>query len=599
MIDLNTGSSSTDTDDEDTYEMARVQLRNAILASDFDKIERILLEIIKTDPSRIVEQIELVDHCLIHGKQQKAEMYFKRIDVSTTFRDEALPAYVYVDLLRLNLMLRNNKTAAAIARLLAPDFTEDARTASLALRAFDRAGDEAGFSGAVDKGLELCKNEPDMLAEILFFLNNRSMSNTVVQQVGELDLATATHADLVFQYGRALAEIDPTGADTIKAVEKAHALGGQPQKSARLLSKLYLSVNRTADALEVLGSFAGEDQPESVQAQYADALLANGVYDQAAEIYRKLLANNPTHGGWRRACISALLLSGDEAGAKALYQDDLKGRNLNGFANFQAALDAIDHNLDSARIPAYRFDWAYEKLTQLGCAPTDRAAWENECKWVNLADHLTLNWLEARVQDADEILPLISGATESRAIIQDHMTDGVGAFIASAHVGGLFAGPFALARSGLDYRWVASTPMVTDIPGSEFLLSTFSKSKMGLARKIFTAVKRGAVVSIAIDGNSGIETSTVPFLGDTIRLSDFIPRAVYQTGANSFFPKVLWRAGRVNIELVRLAMPTEENTLDEFIEIWFADFLEQLTTLFKEAPENLRMTGGFWDEVTL
>jgi len=599
MIDQNNKSASTDIDELDTYEIARVHLHNAIKASNYDTIEQVLLDIIKKDPRHIVEKIELVDHSLIHGQREKAEKYFKRIDVSTEFRDDALPSSVYIDLLRLNLMFRDNQAAAAIARLLAPDFAANARAASLALRAFDRAGDEAGFSGAVDKGLLLCKGESDKLAEILYFLNNRFMSNTVVQQVGEIDLKNATHAEILFQYGRALAEIDPTGAETIMTVEKAHEIGGQSQKSARLLSKLYLSVNRTAEALKVLGDLEGEDQPESVRAQYADALMANGKYSLAAAVYKKLVADNPRHGGWLRASISALLLSGDEAAAKAMYQADLKGRNLQGFSDFNVALAAIDHNLDSARIPVYRFDWAYKKLTRLGCAPEDRAAWEAECKWVNLADHLTLNWLEARVEDADEILPLISGAAESRAKIQDYIGDGVGAFIASAHVGGLFAGPFALAKSGLDYRWVASTPMVTDIPGSEFLLSTFSKSKSTLARKILVAVKRGAVVSIAIDGNSGIETSTVPFLGDTIRLSDFIPRAVYQSGANSFFPKVLWRGGRVNIELVRLVMPTPENTLDEFIEIWFEDFLQQLTNLFKEAPENLRMTGGFWDEVTL
>lgn len=599
MNDQNSGIGSTDMDESGSYQIARVHLHNAIKASDYNAIERVLLDIIAKNPKRIREKIELVDHSFNYGKREKAELYFKRIDVSSEFRDRELAASVYIDLLRLNLLFKNNQAAAAFARFLTPDFEEDARAAILALRAFDRAGDEAEFSGAVDKALLLCKDDSGKLAEILFYLNNRSMSYTVVQQINDMGLESTTHAELLFQYGRALAVIDPTGADTITTVERAHEIGGQPQKTAQLLSKLYLSVNRTRDALEILGELESEDQPESLQAQYADALLANGKYREAAEIYQKLVADNPRHGGWRRACISALLLSGDEAAAKAMYQDDLRGRNLNGFADFNAALDAIDHNLEDARIPAYRFDWAYEKLKQLGSAPEDREAWEAECKWVNLADHLTLNWLEARVQDADEILPLISGAAESRAMIQDYISNDVGAFIASAHIGGLFAGPFALAKSGLDYRWVASTPMVTDIPGSEFLLSTFSKSKMGLARKIFSAVKKGAVVSIAIDGNSGIETSTVPFMGESIRLSDFIPRAVYQTGANSFFPKVLWRGGRVSIELVRLAMPTPEDTLDEFIAIWFDDFLHQLTNVFKEAPENLRMTGGFWDEVTL
>lgn len=585
-------------DDSYTYEGARMRLHRAIVDSDYNAIEKVFLEIIAKNPERILEKIELVDHSLLHGKRDKAEQYFENVEIAMDKRDETLPTTVYSDVMRINLMFGNNQAAAMIALLLMPKFGGDPRTAMMALRAFDRADDDNGFTAAVDQVIELCKQDKKLLAEILLLLNNRSMSTKVVRLIKDMGLENSTDFEISFQYARALAEIDPTAEATVQAVERAHENGGQQQKSARLLSKLYLSVNRNQDALAVLGD-GGGDQPESVQAQYADALMANGRYQEAAARYGSLLENNPHHGGWRRACISALLLGGDEAGAKALYRDDLEGRNLSKYADFSAALDAIDHNLDAAKIPAYRFDWAYKKMQELGCAPADRAAWELECKWVNLADHLTLNWLEARVQDADEILPLISGAAEARAMIQAKIGDGIGGFIASAHIGGLFAGPFALAKSGLDYRWVASTPMVTDIPGSEFLLSTFSKNKMALARKIFSAVKKGAVVSIAIDGNSGIETSTVPFLGETIRLSDFIPRMAHQTGASSFFPKVFWVAGRVNIELVELVAPADGESLDDYITRWFEDFLTQLTNVFKESPENLRMTGGFWDEVTL
>jgi len=451
----------------------------------------------------------------------------------------------------------------------------------------------------IEQVLRLCQHETRRLTEVFTLLNNGSMSHKVVEHIRELSLENSSDFELSFQYGRALAEVDPTGDATIAACERAHEIGGQPQKSARLLSKLYLSVNRNQDSLTVLGGHNEGARPESVRAQHADALMANGHYKEAAARYYKLLEKHPHHGGWRRACISALLLSGNEAGAKSLYKEGLEARNLSKYTNFAAALDAIDFNLESCKIPAYRLDWAYEKLNQLGCAPTDRDAWELECKWVNLADHMTLDWLEARAEDADEILPFISGAAEARAMIQEKIGNGVGAFIATAHIGGLFAGPFALAKSGLDYRWVASTPLVSNIPGAEFLLSTYSKNKMALARKIFGAIKRGAVVSIAIDGNSGVQTSTVPFLGETIRLSDFIPRMTYQTGASSFFPKVMWVAGVVKIELVPMVMPAPDDTLEGYIEIWFEDFIQQLTNVFKDAPENLRMTGGFWDEVTL
>jgi len=598
-MDQENAYSAANIENSGVYKAARARLRRAIMNRDYPAIEWELLAMITASPARIQERLELVNHSLTHNRREKAAQYLADVPITTDQRDPMLPAQVYHDLMRLNLVLKNNQAAAEIAQLLMPDFGEDAETAIMALRAFARANDEPGFLTSLDQVLGLCRHDQALLAEIFTLLNNRSLSYKVVEHIQALGLENSVDFEISFQYGRALAEIDPTGEATIAAVERAHEIGGRPQKSARLLSKLYLSVNRNQDSLQVLGAHSGGAQPESVRAQYADALMANGHFQEAAAGYDDLLQKHPHHGGWRRACISALLLAGDEAGAKAMYREGLEGRNLSKYANFSAALDAIDFNMDASKIPAYRFDWAYEKLRQMGCAPADRAAWELECKWVNLADHLTLDWLEARAQDSDEILPFIHGAAEARAMIQEKTANGVGAFIATAHIGGLFAGPFALAKSGLNYRWVASTPLVSNIPGAEFLLSTYSKNKMALARKIFGAIKAGAVVSIAIDGNSGVQTSTVPFLGDTIRLSDFIPRMTFQTGASSFFPKVIWVAGVVKIELVPLVMPAPNDTLEAYIEIWFEDFLTQLGNVFREAPENLRMTGGFWDEVTL
>lgn len=577
----------------------RAELRVAINNGDYNVIEKVLLSIIAKQPDSVQEKIELVDHSLTHGRQDKAFLYLQNVGIDTCERDPNVPVHVYESLLRIYLRLKNTQSAVNVARLFANDFGEMPRLAIMCLRAFDRGGDEPGFRAAYEAAFGVCQNDDAFLAEILFMLNSRSMSNRVVELMQGADIRKAGHFDLAFQYCRALSEIDPTGSETIKAAEIAHEIGGKQQKSARLLSKLYLSVNRNHDALDILGSSDLSDQPESVRAQHADALMANQQFAQAADIYLKLVEKNPNHGGWSRACASALLLAGDESAAKKLYAEDLQNRGLSEFANFQEALDAIGDNLDKAKIPAYRFDWAYEKLKSLGCAPQNRDAWEDQCKWVNLADHLTINWLEARREDADEILPLINGAREAKDLLMENKDKGVGAFIASAHIGALFAGPFALAKSGLNYRWVASTPMVSNAPGAEHLLSTFSKNKFALARKIFGAVKKGAIVSIAIDGNSGVETSSVPFMGETIRLSDFIPRAVFQTGANSFFPKVLWVDGRVTIDLVKLVMPSPEDTLEDFIETWFIDFTTQLTNVFRESPQNLRLTGGFWDEVTL
>lgn len=573
-------------------------LREAIKGADFREIEKILRHIIDKRPDRIQEKIDLVDHALTHSHVDKAAEYLRQIHIDMSKPNEDVPRSVYANLLRINLRLNNNDIAARIARIFLPDFNRNARLAIMSMRAFDRAGDQQSFIIAAEAAAGFCEDDYERLAEITYLLNNRSLSRKVIEILRGVDLEAAGNFDLAFQYSRALSVIDPTGQDTIKVANLAHEMGGKPLKSAILLSKLYLGISKPRQALAVIEMDNIATSAQSTRAQYADALMANGRYQEAAELYQRLVHDNPTHSGWRRACVSALLLGGDEGAAKSLYQDDLKARNLSHFSCFDEALDAINLNLDQAGIPDYRFDWAYKKLEMLGCAPERRNIWEDQCRWINLADHLTLNWLEARPQDADQILPLIHGADQARDLLLQSTKSGTGAFIAAAHVGALFAGPFALAKSGLEYRWVASTPMVSGLPGSEFLLSTFSKNKLHLAKKIFGAVKKGAVVSIAIDGNSGIESRSVPFLNETIRLSDFIPRAVFQTGASSFFPKVLWKDGLVSIELVQLIDPAPTDTLDDFISVWFDSFIKQLTGFFKEFPTNLRMTGGLWDEVT-
>lgn len=590
-------------DDANVSRLRRGDLAQAIKASNYPDIEKILKHLIKKRPDNIQAQIDLVDQSIAHGHMGKATAYYQNITLTPEHHDRSLPDAIYTSLIRVNLQLKDNKRAADFARMFMPAFAKNEKLALFAMRAFDRADELDNFILAAEAVAQLCTNNHNYLAEMAFSLNNRSFPRKVITLLKETPPEESGHFDLLLQYGRALLAVDPMSKRSAEVLEKAHEFGGQQVKSAVLLSKSYTKVSNHKRALAVLQSILQNGdysaQLESFKAQYADALMACNQYKEAGEIYAVLVKDNPTHGGWRRACISALLLSGDTGSAKGLYREDLKNRDLSKYVTFGDALGAISQQLDTANIPTHRFDWAYEKLDALGCAPEQRDEWEDQCRWVNLADHLTLDWLEARTMDADEILPIIDGADTARDLLNQHTSPKMGAFIATAHVGGLFAGPFALARSGLKYRWVASTPVVSDVPGSEFLLSTFSQSKLGLAKKIFSALKTGAVVSIAIDGTSGAASKPVELFDGTIQLSDFIPRAIFQTGAKCFFPQVFWIDGRVNIKLVQMIEPKPNQTLEDFITLWFDDFIQKLQEIFLNNPNNLRMSGGFWNDVAL
>jgi len=597
---LNKAPLDTDiTDNSNLIELRRTYLLEAIKAADYPEIERILLHVIDKQPDRVQEKIELVDHSFNHGHDDKAVEYFKLIKGFISKRDSDVPASIYTSLIRINLRLKRYEAATKIASLFIPLFEKDSRMALFSMRAFNEVGDQEKLLVAARSVSFLCRDNYNYLAEMAFLLNNKSMAHMVIDFLEGVDVKTCSNFDLTLQYGRALARISPTSPKTIEILEEAHKLGGYQQKSATMLSKLYLKNAQNRLALEIFDSTGIEQQPESARAQYADALMANGKPKEASKLYFQLVQDNPNHDGWLRSCISAFLLAGEEETARKIYKDSINLNGLSAYSSFSEALAAIDGNLSAAKIPEFRFDWAYDKLKLLGCEPEDRSVWEEGCRWVNLADHLMLKWLEVRPQDADDLLSLISGAEECREILEYHTRSGMGAFIATAHVGGLFAGPLALAKSGLNYRWVASTPVVSDTPGAEFLLSTFSQNKLRLAKKIMGAVKRKAVVSIAIDGSKSVSAKSVPFLDDTILLSDFIPRAIFQTGARSFFPKVLWQDNKISIKLSPLPMPGPTDTLDDFISIWFDDFIKNLTEIFIESPQNLRMSGGFWNDVTL
>ncbi|MEO1307976.1 MAG: hypothetical protein AAFV38_08615, partial [Pseudomonadota bacterium] len=225
--------------------------------------------------------------------------------------------------------------------------------------------------------------------------------------------------------------------------------------------------------------------------------------------------------------------------------------------------------------------------------------WERACRRVHLADLLTIDWLETRPNDVDQVVERFQDPEAAVAPLNEALEGGQGVFIASLHMGAMFAGPAFLASQGVDFRWLGSTPAVTTMPGVEQLFSTMSMTRVGIARAVFRAIREGRAVTVAIDGGEPAVSRPVSFLGDDILMTDMVPRNVFQTGARSFYPKIIWVGDELKLEFLELIPPDPDDTVESYTGVWLRDFMECVAEMCIEAPDNLRLAGGFWTKIAL
>lgn len=572
-------------------------MRGGVARKDFAQIEKALLQIIEAESAVPDNWISLIDHAIKFEKLERAAAHF-RVMNRTELDEGAAQLDVRKARVRIALRLGDNSAAAEEAAHWSEDFDGDPQNALYAMRAFARAGQPDRFTAAVKALQALAADNEVYLAEACHLQNNLGYSAQVVEFFKDRDAEEFQSPALLYEWGKAELAARFVSPAACAALERAFALDMNLARVRQGLATAYTRSSRHAEALELLND-PKADKTDSTDAARAELLLEVGRYNDAVELYEKLVAKHPSHRGWRRALVGSYVLAGNSEKANAAYQQDIGNRQVPITTTFHSSLEDIELDLSAASIPAHRFEWMYRRLAHLGHVPTDRKAWEDDCRWVNLADLATLNWLETRTSAVDEITEHFVGADEGLDELRFYVDKGFGCFLSTVHVGALFAGPLALAKSGLDYRWVASTPVVDSVPGSKNLFSTYSLNRLQLARASYRAVRSGSVVSLAIDGGITSMSRALPFAGDHILVSDFVPRAIYQTGAPSFFPIAAWEDQKVIFDLARLPMPEPTQTQEEFIDTWLAAFATTLEEFLVRFPTNPRLSGGFWSHVRL
>lgn len=580
--------------DENIAIIRRTILAPMITKQDYASAIEVLQAILNVQPDRIRERSEIASYYARLGRQAEAE---NEIQTAVSFGPEN-PA-ICAQAIQISLQFKNNSQAAEMALGYLPDCLSDPRLADLSTTALYRDGQLDRAAEAARASVALNRDALSIVARAAGVLTTAGCASEAVLALSDADVLLSQDAAAFFEYGKAKFQLNKQDPDALEILQVAFDMAPENGRAADLLLRALLANGKNHAAVEVVeNSGITLSKSSSFKLQFARALRATRRYDEAADIMVELSNADPDNSILRRQCASALAMAGRQQQALGAYRHDLDVRAEGLPDTLAAGLKNIAGRLRDAKIPTARFEWAYQRLKDLRAAPDDRVAWEDRVRWINLADYLILDWLECNPGQGDQVMSLIDGVDTSAAKIRDHMTVGEGAFLVTGHIGALFAGPAALVASGLDPIWVASTPVIDSGPAAGRILSTSSTDEMGLARAIMSAVQGGHIVTIAIDGAGVPNLPRRTLFNRQIGLSTFVPRTCYRTGIKSLFSVSLWVGGRIKIDVIALPTPRADETCDAFVDRWFDVYINGIEDVFRNNPDNLRMSGGFWSGIT-
>lgn len=580
--------------DDNVTTVWQVYLTSMIANQDYASAIEVLQAILAARPDRIYERTELARLYACQRQKHEAE---KEIETALSFDPEN--PEVWAQAIQISLQFKDSNRAAALALENLPDCLSDPQLADFSTTALYRDGQTERAAEAARVSAVLNREALPVVARAAGVLTTAGCASEAALALSEADVLLSEDAAAFFEYGRAKFQINRQDPDALEILQVAFEMAPENGRVADLLLRALLANGKNGAAVEVVeGSGISLSKSRSFKLQFARALRADRRYDEAADIMVELSTSDPSNSVLKRQCASALAMAGRQEEALSVYQHDIDVRTGGLPDTFASGLSRISGRLDDANIPPARFEWAYQRLIELGVAPDDRAAWEDQVRWVNLADHLILDWLECRPEQSDQVVALIDGVEAGAAKIRKNVPAGEGAFLVTGHIGALFAGPAALVASGLDPIWVASTPVIKSGPAAGRILSTSSTDERSLARAIMSEVQGGRIVSIAIDGAGVPNLPRRALFNRQIGLSDFVPRTCYRTGIKSFFPISMWDGDRIKTDVIALPTPDPDEPRDVYIDRWFAAFIGEIENIFVNSPENLRMAGGFWSGIS-
>lgn len=470
---------------------------------------------------------------------------------------------------------------------------EDGRLTVLALKALVRGKrPEAAFDLLEARG---DKTNMAQLQQWLQLLNQRERHAEVVELAPELDDPMADDPVVHIEVGDALLAL----ARRAEAVERyARALELEPDNVRALVRRgetLLIMNDFRAARIDLARALELAPNMNHLRVWLARSLKGAGEYERAAELMVAACLEEPESETLRRAAASALNQAGQQDAAMRLYDHLLKTREAGLPDNFEAGLERLWDRVDDLHIPKARFDWAWQFRDPKRFP--DRREWERRGKWGLLADRLIYDWLECRMEEAEQVLEKVCELEPLARLVQPLVDRGRGVIFASGHIGAMFTGPLALELLGLENRWLASTPGLPSVSFNRQLISTSDQTEAQVARQCVRALAQGATLTIAVDGAMNVASPRIEFEGQEITYSGFAARLAYKQRAPSVFAVPQWREGTIHFHLAKLPYPGEGEAMEEFTARWREAYLEQVRIVLSDAPENLRLAGGIWRHI--
>lgn len=465
----------------------------------------------------------------------------------------------------------------------------------LALRAAERIGDEKAVLVAADALSKTRILDPAHLLNAGVILLRFGRAQQVVDMIaanegaGNHPQITRLKLDAELRLGR-------SDELSLAALRAGAAENPTDIRIVNLEAQLLLNLDRPAEAVEAFARVPVGQINHTMRLRYGKAMELSGNLDGAIEIYGSVLDQHPSDAALRRKLVGLCVRAGHSEEAQRIYQAGLtKWANAlaPGVAENVSAI--LSRNCADA-IPAPRAIWFERALTEAGSPPPPD--WRQKAGQMAEIDQFIVQFAQAHPDGTAQLASLVELTVEAVATLEEGLSFGKGAFIASAHVGLLYAGPIAMNKHGGPFAYVASVPDLGQHGMSNGLISTSTNDLSGVGRRILKALRSNATVAIAIDGAGITSEERRPFFDKVIRLSDFVPRLAWRTGTPSFFPRITLVNGLARFRIEQLPMPGDGESANDYAGRWLDAYVTELETFLKEHPEAMRGSGGFWSRIT-
>lgn len=162
----------------------------------------------------------------------------------------------------------------------------------------------------------------------------------------------------------------------------------------------------------------------------------------------------------------------------------------------------------------------------------------------------------------------------------------------------MYAGPMIMSLLNMNSKWLASTPGVLKGGYDERLISVSDKSEAEVVRACVQTLHNGQSIVVAIDGALNLAAPTIEFHGQQITYSTLCSRIAWKMHLPTVFGVPVWQNGHIHFVLEKMVDPQKFESQSSFTERWKNNYLECVTRILKSSPENLRLSGGIWRNIT-